>query len=99
MEGRRYYRLERHVPPCPQFVQYAEPDILAMDDERRNRLAANARLIAAATDLLMACEWVDAIVNTAVDGGALWCSIRDRPGASEWANNLHAAIAKATEND
>lgn len=45
-------------------------------------------------DLLEACKWINNIISTACDGGDAWCSIRNRPGASEWANNLKAAIAK-----
>ena len=69
----------------------AGEDGLPLTDEREQ--AANARLIAAAPDLLAACRWLRHVMSN--DGGDCWCSIRDQPGAKVWVEGLKATIAKA----
>lgn len=59
-------------------------------------MTANAKLIAAAPELLAAVEWINKFISTACDGGDAWCAVREQPGASEWAEDMQAAIAKAT---
>lgn len=48
-------------------------------------------------DLLAVCKWLWNFVGTASDGGQCWVAIREQPGASKWAKDLSAAIAKAEE--
>ncbi len=48
--------------------------------------------------LLDALKWIADPILTANDGGDAWCAVRDRPGASQWANHdLPLAIKKAKE--
>lgn len=51
---------------------------------------AHAKLIAAAPQLLATCQWINAFISTAKDGGDIWCALRNQPGAKEWTNGLQA---------
>ena len=57
-------------------------------------IKANAKLIAAAPDLLEACEW---LLDTLDSDSAIWCAIRPFHGSSEWVKNFRSAIKKAGE--
>lgn len=50
-------------------------------------------------DLVAVCQWIRDIVNTARDGGAAWCALRDQPGAKQWSERLQAILAKAADEE
>ncbi len=70
---------------CPLCKEYRCTNI--------KHIAYKHRLYKAAPALLEACKWINDIVSTANDGGAVWCAIRERPDAEKWAKELRAAIA------
>jgi hypothetical protein len=46
-------------------------------------------------DLLEACKWINKFMSTACDGGDAWCAVRNQPGASDWAESMAKAVARA----
>jgi hypothetical protein len=52
----------------------------------------NARLIAAAPELLTACKWLQ---DTMDKDSNIWLAIREHEESSEWAKGLKGAVAKA----
>ncbi len=50
------------------------------------------RELALAPDFFKVCKWLSTAMDT---NSAIWCAIREQPGASEWGKNLEDVIFKA----
>ncbi len=96
-ETKLRYELKRR---SENYVGLCEGDhCLAAICTKRTRGVLDAQLLLLVMnshkDLLAACEWINAFISTASDGGDAWCAIRNQPGAKEWAKNLEAVINNA----
>ena len=45
-----------------------------------------------------ACEWLKFMLNSS-DGGDLWCSVRNRDGASEWFDKVKAVVEEGLKHN
>ena len=80
------------VLACNTFADIEEGISTIVRKDHYYQLEAQAK---SQPDLLAACEWINAFIATASDGGDAWCAVRNQPGAKEWATNLATAIKKA----
>ena len=92
-----------------QSIKYSDDVILSIENafavlyegslrtqKKRDELYKQVDTLKARAELfdeaVKVCEWLDNYL-----GGEVWCSLRDREGSDEWAENFNALLSKAKE--